>query len=111
MYDIQTRYGAYKRGVIYFTIYSAILFFATSAEFLQLKTILYFLLGYAISGAVAVLFMSWQHKIESKLNQKRNLETKIFNSYNYCPVNNGRGFIRTKTGLQIYTALSVPSHT
>ena len=68
MYDIQTRYGAYKRGVIYFTIYSAILFFATSAEFLQLKTILYFLLGYAISGAVAVLFMSWQHKIESKLN-------------------------------------------
>jgi len=68
MYDIQTRYGAYKRGVIYFTIYSAILFFTTSAEFLQLKTILYFLLGYAISGAVAVLFMSWQHKIESKLN-------------------------------------------
>lgn len=68
MYDIQTRYGAYKRGVIYFTIYSAILFFATSAEFLQLKTILYFLLGYAIGGAVAVLFMSWQHKIESKLN-------------------------------------------
>jgi len=68
MYDIQTRYGAYKRGVIYFTIYSAILFFATSAEFLQLKTILYFLLGYAISGAIAVLLMSWQHKIESKLN-------------------------------------------
>lgn len=68
MYDIQTRYGAYKRGVIYFTIYSAILFFATPADFLQLKTILYFLIGYAISGAVAVLFMSWQHKIESKLN-------------------------------------------
>lgn len=68
MYDIQTRYGAYKRGVIYFTVYSAILFFATSAEFLQLKTILYFLIGYAISGAVAVLFMSLQHKIENKLN-------------------------------------------
>jgi len=68
MYDIQTRYGAYKRGVIYFTIYSAIFFFATSAEFLHLKTVLYFLLGYAISGAVAVLFMSWQHKIESRLN-------------------------------------------
>lgn len=68
MYDIQTRYGAYKRGVIYFTIYSAILFVATPANFLQLKTILYFLIGYAISGAVAVLFMSWQHKIESKLN-------------------------------------------
>jgi len=68
MYDIQTRYGAYKRGIIYFTIYSAILFFATPADFLQLKTILYFLIGYAISGAVAVLFMSWQHKIESKLN-------------------------------------------
>lgn len=68
MYDVQTRYGAYKRGVIYFTIYSAILFFFTSAEFLQLKTILYFLLGYAISGAVAVLFMSLQYKVENKLN-------------------------------------------
>lgn len=68
MYDIQTRYGAYKRGVIYFTIYSAILFFVTPAEFLQLKTILYFLIGYAVSGAVAVLFMSLQYKIENKLN-------------------------------------------
>ena len=68
MYDIQTRYGAYKRGVIYFTIYSAILFIATSADFLQLKTILYFLLGYAISGAIAVLFMSLQYKIEKRLN-------------------------------------------
>jgi H+/Cl- antiporter ClcA len=68
MYDIQTRYGAYKRGVIYFTIYSAILFFVTPADFLQLKTILYFLLGYAISGAVAVLFMSWQYKIEKGFN-------------------------------------------
>lgn len=68
MYNIQTRYGAYKRGVIYFTIYSAILFFVTPADFLQLKTIFYFLIGYAISGAVAVLFMSLQYKIESKLN-------------------------------------------
>ena len=68
MYDVQTRYGAYKRGVIYFTIYSAILFFVTPAVFLQLKTILYFLLGYAISGAVAVLLMSLQYKIEKKLN-------------------------------------------
>jgi len=68
MYDIQTRYGAYKRGVIYFTIYSAILFVATPADFLQLKTVLYFLLGYAISGAIAVLFMSLQHKIEKGLS-------------------------------------------
>tara|TARA_Y100000310_G_C20541850_1_gene743677 strand:+ start:125 stop:412 length:288 start_codon:yes stop_codon:yes gene_type:complete len=68
MHDIQTRYGAYKRGVIYFTIYSAVLFFATSADFLQLKTILYFLLGYAISGAVAALFMSLQYKIEKGLS-------------------------------------------
>ncbi len=68
MYDIQTRYGAYKRGVIYFTIYSAILLFATSADFMQLKTILYFLLGYAISGVVAVFFMSLQYKIEKGLN-------------------------------------------
>lgn len=68
MYDIQTRFGAYKRGVIYFTIYSVILFFATSADFLQLKTIAYFLIGYALSGAAAVLFMSRQYKIEKRLN-------------------------------------------
>lgn len=68
MYNIQTRYEAYKRGVIYFTIYSAILFFATPADFLQLKTIPYFLFGYAISGAVAVLFMSLQYKVEKGLN-------------------------------------------
>ena len=68
MYDVQTRYGAYKRGVIYFTIYSAILFFATPTNFLQLKTFFYFLIGYAVSGAVAVLFMSWQYKIEKNLS-------------------------------------------
>lgn len=68
MYDVQTRFGAYKRGVIYFTLYSAILFFVTPAEFLQLKTVLYFLIGYAVSGAVAVLFMSLQYKIENKLS-------------------------------------------
>jgi len=68
MYDIQTRYRAYKRGVIYFTIYSAILFIITSASFLQLKIILYFLIGYALSGAVAVLFMSFQYMIEKRLN-------------------------------------------
>lgn len=68
MYDIQTRYGAYKRGVIYFTVYSAIFFFTTSTDFLQLKTILYFLFGYAISGAFAFLFMSLQYKIEKGLS-------------------------------------------
>jgi hypothetical protein len=68
MYDIQIRYETYKRGVIYFTIYSAIFFFATSVDFLQLKTILYFLIGYVMSGVVAVLFMSLQHKIEKRLN-------------------------------------------
>ena len=68
MYNIQTRYGAYKRGVIYFTIYSTILFYTAPIEFLQLKTILYFLIGYAVSGAVAVLFMSLQYKIENKLS-------------------------------------------
>ena len=68
MYDIKTRYGAYKRGTIYFTIYSVILFFITSTNFLQLKTILYFLIGYAVGGTVAVLFMSLQYKIENKLN-------------------------------------------
>ena len=69
MYDAATRYGGYKRGTYFFTIYSAILFFFTPAVFLQLKTILYFFVGYAVSGAVAVLFMSWQYKIETRLNQ------------------------------------------
>lgn len=68
MYNVQTRYGEYKRGVIYFTVYSAILFFITPVNFLQLKTVLYFLIGYAISGAIAVLFMSLQYKIENKLS-------------------------------------------
>lgn len=83
MYDIQTRYGAYKRGVIYFTIYSVILFFVTPADFLQLKTILYFLLGYAISGAVAVLFMSLQHKIEKGLNPNFWILNIIIDSVGY----------------------------
>ncbi|PIT92474.1 MAG: hypothetical protein COU08_02230 [Candidatus Harrisonbacteria bacterium CG10_big_fil_rev_8_21_14_0_10_42_17] len=68
MYDIQKRYGAYKRGVIYFTVYSVILFFIAPVNFFQLKTFLYFLIGYAISGVAAVLFMSLQNKIENRLN-------------------------------------------
>lgn len=68
MYDIQTRYGAYKRGVIYFVIYSAILFVVTGVTFLNIKTLFYFPIGFALSGVAAVFLMSLQHKIEKGLN-------------------------------------------
>ena len=68
MYDIQTRYSAYKRGVIYFIIYSAILFVVTDAIFWNIKSLFYFLIGFALSGVVAVFLMSLQYKIEKRLN-------------------------------------------
>jgi len=67
-YDIQTRYGAYKRGVVYFIVYSAVLFVATGAIFWNIKTLFYFPIGFVLSGAVAVFLMSLQHKIEKGLN-------------------------------------------
>ncbi len=68
MYNIKERYGAYKRGVLYFIVYSAILFIVTDVVFLNIKTLFYFLIGFALSGAMAVLLMSFQYKIEKKLS-------------------------------------------
>ena len=68
MYDIHTRYGAYKRGVTYFIIYSAILFVATDVIFWNIKSLFYFPIGFALSGAVAVFLISLQYKIEERLN-------------------------------------------
>jgi len=67
MYGIQDRYGAYKRGVLYFIVYSAALFIATSITFWNIKTLFYFLFGFALSGIVAVLLMALQHRIEKGL--------------------------------------------
>jgi len=66
-YNALKRYWAYKRGVIYFTLYSIGLFVFASINFWQTKTLLYFLIGFALSGIVAVLFMSMQYKIETRL--------------------------------------------
>ena len=63
MYTTKQRHAAYKRGVIYFIVYSIILFIFT-ATFLSVKMLLYFPIGFALSGAVAILFMSIQHRIE-----------------------------------------------
>lgn len=68
MYNIQTRYGAYKRGVIYFIIYSGILFVLTDAIFWSSKSFFYFPIGFALSGLVTVSLMSLQYKIEKGLN-------------------------------------------
>jgi len=68
MYNIKERHGAYKRGVLYFIVYSAILFIMTDAVFLNIKTLFYFLIGFALSGAVAVLFMFFQYRIEKEFS-------------------------------------------
>lgn len=68
MYTQEQRFAQYKRGVIYFIVYSAILFFLSSTEFLSLKTLLYFFLGFTLSGAITAIFMNVQYKVEKKLN-------------------------------------------
>lgn len=68
MYKILKRYATYKRATIYFTLYSIVLFFVHGVSFLSFKTPIYFLVGFAASGAVAVLFMNAQYKIETKLS-------------------------------------------
>lgn len=68
MHNTQDRYATYTRATAYFIAYSVILFLTTNAYFLQLKTPPYFFLGFAISGAVAVLFMDIQYKMENRLN-------------------------------------------
>src|SRR4051794_20691842 len=70
MYSSEERYASYKRAVLYVTVYSAFLFATTPAEFLKIKTVLYFLSAFSICGAAAVVFMSMQHKIEMTLNPK-----------------------------------------
>ena len=68
MYEIIERYASYKRASLYFMVYSACLFFTTSAIFLSIKTVFYFLVGLALSGGVATLFMMIQFKVEKRLN-------------------------------------------
>ena len=68
MYNIKERYGACKRGVLYFIVYSTILFIVTDAVFLDIKTLFYFPIGFALGGAVAILLMSFQYKIEKRLS-------------------------------------------
>ena len=65
-----SNYGShpmYKRAVLYFIVYSAILFFATATNFGSLKSILYFLVGFALSGIVAIFFMLIQRRMEERL--------------------------------------------
>lgn len=68
MYNIEQRYLSYKRGVIYFIVYSTILFYVSKIDFLNIKSFFYFSSGFALSGIITVLFMFIQHKIEKKLN-------------------------------------------
>jgi hypothetical protein len=67
MYTVEQRYASYKRGVIYFIVYSTVLFLTTATNFLNIKTFFYFLVGFTLSGVIAVLFMATQYKIEEKL--------------------------------------------
>jgi len=53
---------------MYFIIYSVILFVITDVYLLSIKTPLYFLIGFSLSGILAALFMITQHKIETDLN-------------------------------------------
>ncbi len=67
MYTQEKRFASYKRGVIYFIAYSAALFIFSTIDFLNLKTIIYFLLGFALSGTVTAFFIILQHRIENNL--------------------------------------------
>ncbi len=68
MYTPEQRLASYKRGVLYFIVYSGALFFFTQNGFFSFKTLIYFLIGFALSGIVAVIFMGIQYKIEKGLN-------------------------------------------
>ena len=68
MYNFHERYAGYKRGVLYFIVYSTILFFITSTTFWNIKTLFYFPIGFALSGSVAIRLMFLQYKIEKGLN-------------------------------------------
>ncbi|MBU1036839.1 hypothetical protein KKF32_02270 [Patescibacteria group bacterium] len=68
MYKTKDRYASYKRAVIYFVLYSTYFFFTTPAKFLSWQSLLYFLIGFMLSGFFAAIFMMLQYKIEKKLN-------------------------------------------
>jgi len=68
MYHRQEYMPQTKRGILYFIVYSIILFIITATNFWDAKTLIYFLVGFALSGIIAVLFMSIQYKVEEKLN-------------------------------------------
>jgi len=68
MYEINKRYATYKRAVLYFIVYSIYFFIASTISFWGIKSLIYFPIGFSLSGAVAVLFMSIQQKIEKRLN-------------------------------------------
>jgi hypothetical protein len=70
MYTTIERYAGYKRSVLYFIVYSAILFIITPAKLWNIKTLIYFPIGFALIGIVASVFMVWQYNIENKLNPK-----------------------------------------
>jgi H+/Cl- antiporter ClcA len=86
MYNFQERYAGYKRGVSYLFFYSVILFVATTTKFWQIKTLIYFLVGSALSGIVAVLIMTLQYNIENRLNPRfwiLNIAIDIFGYFAY----------------------------
>ena len=64
----EKRHVAYTKGVYYFIIYSAICFIMSHATFFSIRSVLYLLVGFALSGAVSLFFVSIQHKIEKGLN-------------------------------------------
>ena len=68
MYPDEVRYGAYKRTALFYLLYSATLFLVTSTTFWSIKTPIYFVVGWALGGAVAIAFMSAQYRIEKHLH-------------------------------------------
>jgi hypothetical protein len=68
MYEYETRYYSYYRAIVYFIIYSIILFWTTGITFLSIRSIFYLPIGFALSGAVAAMLMFIQYRIEKNLS-------------------------------------------
>jgi len=66
----QERMAGYKRAVLFFIIFSAYFYITTDILFLRLMSIVYFIAGFALIGAIAALVMLLQHNIEVKLKPK-----------------------------------------
>jgi len=64
------RHAGYKRAVLFFIIFSVYFYITTEISFLRLMSIIYFIIGFALIGAIAALVMSLQQKIEIKLKPK-----------------------------------------